>query len=212
MLVLAAGCARKKPATAPRARPAPRPAAAGQTEEGLASWYGGKDGFEGKPTASGEIFDGRKMTAAHRTLPLGTWIDVANLENGKTARVRINDRGPFVKGRIVDLSRVAAEELGVVGPGTARVRLTVVAPGPPAPVVSATGWWNVQIGSFASAWRAETLAGKVRASGHRVFTEPFDGLTRVKVGPLPSKADAQAELSRLENEGYEGIVIPAPAP
>ena len=152
------------------------------------------------------------MTAAHRTLPLGTWIDVANLRTGQTARVRINDRGPFAKGRILDLSRVAAEKLGVIGPGTARVRLTVVEPGPAVPDVSPSGWWSVQIGSFASAWRAETLAGKARASGHRVFTEPFDGLTRVKVGPLPSKADARAELARLENEGYEGIVTAAAAP
>jgi len=178
----------------------------------MASWYGGNDGFEGKPTASGEIFDGRKMTAAHRALPLGTWIDVENVATGRTARVRINDRGPFAKGRILDLSRVAAEKLGVVGPGTARIRLTVVSPGPPAPDISATGWWSVQIGSFASAWRAETLASKARAAGHRVFSEPFEGLTRVKVGPLPSKSDAQAELARLENEGYEGILVPAPAP
>jgi len=178
----------------------------------MASWYGGHDGFEGKPTASGEIFDGKKMTAAHRTLPLGTWVDVRNVGTGETARVRINDRGPFAKGRILDLSRVAAEKLGVVGPGTARVRLTVVSSGPPAPEISATGWWNVQIGSFASAWRAETLATKARAAGHRSFTEPFEGLTRVKVGPLPSKSDAQAELARLENDGYEGILVPAAAP
>jgi rare lipoprotein A len=199
--------------TAPGARPVPPPPAlAGATEEGVASWYGGNDGFEGKPTASGEIFDGRKMTAAHRTLPLGTWVDVENVRTGRTARVRINDRGPFAKGRIIDLSRVAAEKLDVIGPGTARVRLTVVSAGSTAPEVSATGWWNVQVGSFASAWRAETLAGKVRAAGHRVFTEPFDGLTRVKVGPLPSKAEAAAELSRLENEGWEGVLTPAPAP
>jgi rare lipoprotein A len=178
----------------------------------MASWYGGNDGFEGKPTASGEIFDGRKMTAAHRTLPLGTWIDVENVRTGRTARVRINDRGPFAKGRILDLSRVAAEKLGVIGPGTARVRLTVVTAGPATPEISATGWWNVQIGSFASAWRAETLASKARSIGHRAFTEAFEGLTRVKVGPLPSKQDAQGELARLENEGYEGILVPAPAP
>ncbi len=152
------------------------------------------------------------MTAAHRTLPLGTRVDVENVRTGQIARVRINDRGPFVKGRIIDLSRVAAEKLGVVGPGTARVRLTVVSAGPAVPEVSPSGWWNVQIGSFASAWRAETLAEKVRDGGHRVFTEPFDGLTRVKVGPLASKADARAELARLEGEGYEGIVVPAPAP
>ena len=210
LLLLASGCARRKPATGPRARPAPPPpAAAGQTEEGLASWYGGKDGFEGKPTASGEIFDGKKMTAAHRTLPLGTWVEIRNLEDGRTARVRINDRGPFVKGRIVDLSRAAAEKLGVVGPGTARVRLTVVEPGPAVIEISPTGAWSVQIGSFASAWRAETLASRVRESGRAVYTEAYEGLTRVKVGPFPSKPAASAELARLEVDGYEGIVTPA---
>ncbi len=205
---LLASCARKQPGTAPHARPAPPPAVTGQTEEGLASWYGGKDGFEGKPTASGEIFDGAKMTAAHRTLPLGTWVDVLNTENGKTGRVRINDRGPFVKGRIIDLSHVAAIALGVVGPGVAPVRITVAEPGPEVLEVSATGRWSVQIGSFASAYRAEVLAQKIRASGPSVYTEPFDGLTRVKVGPLESKAAAVRELQRLEAEGQEGIVTP----
>ncbi|MGH9442776.1 MAG: septal ring lytic transglycosylase RlpA family protein [Thermoanaerobaculia bacterium] len=192
--------------TVPRARPAP--AVPGQTEEGLASWYGGNDGFEGKPTASGEIFVGSKMTAAHRTLPLGTWVDVVNTDNGKTARVRINDRGPFIRGRILDLSHVAAVALGVVGPGVAPVRITVVQPGPAVVEVSATGSWSVQIGSFASAYRAELLAEKVRAAGHRAYTEPFGGLTRVKVGPVGSRADAARELQRLESEGQEGIVTP----
>jgi rare lipoprotein A len=180
----------------------------GQTEEGLASWYGGKDGFEGKPTASGEIFDGAKMTAAHRTLPLSTWVDAVNTANGKSVRVKINDRGPFIKGRILDLSRVAAETLGAIGPGTVPVRITIVAPGPPERDTSSTGRWSVQIGSFASAYRAEALAERVRSSGHRGYTEPFGGLTRVKVGPLDSRPAAAEELQRLEAEGREGIVTP----
>jgi rare lipoprotein A len=186
----------------------PPPAAPGQTEEGLASWYGGNDGFEGKPTASGEIFDGSKMTAAHRTLPLGTWVEVLNTSSGKTARVRINDRGPFIKGRIIDLSHVAAVALGVVGPGVAPVRITVVEPGPAVLEISATGRWSVQIGSFASAYRAELLAEKMRAAGHRAYTEAFGGLTRVKVGPVGSKPAALKELQRLESEGQEGVVTP----
>ena len=206
--LLLASCAKKQAVTVPRARVIPPPAAPGQTEEGLASWYGGNDGFEGKPTASGEIFDGTKMTAAHRTLPLGTWVEVLNTSSGKTARVRINDRGPFIKGRIIDLSHVAAIALGVVGPGVAPVRITVVEPGPAVLELSATGRWSVQIGSFASAYRAELLADKMRAAGHRVYTEPFGGLTRVKVGPLGSKPAAVKELQRLEAEGQEGVVTP----
>lgn len=210
VLLLAVACGRKpQPSTAPRARPAPAPALPGQVEEGLASWYGGNDGFEGKPTASGEIFTGDKMTAAHRTLPLGTWVEVENRNNGKKARVRINDRGPFINGRIIDLSHVAADRLGVIGPGVAPVRLTVVEPGPALLEVSATGRWSVQVGSFASAYRAETLAQKLRASGETVETEPFNGLLRVKVGPFDSKPAAAAKLSSLESGGYEGILVPA---
>ena len=178
----------------------------------MASWYGGKDGFEGKPTASGEIFDGRKMTAAHRTLPLGTWIDVANLSTGQTARVRVNDRGPFAKGRILDLSRAAAEKLGVIGPGTAPVRITVTRPGPAVIEISPTGRWSVQIGSFASAYRAETLAQKARDAGHASYTELHEGLTRVKIGPFPGKPEADAELARLEDDGFEGILVPSDLP
>ena len=90
-------------------------------EEGLASWYGGK--FQGRRTASGEIFDTRQLTAAHRSLPFGTRVLVTNLENGRSVEVRINDRGPFVAGRVVDLSRAAATALGIIGPGLARVRV-----------------------------------------------------------------------------------------
>ena len=108
---------------------------AGWSEEGMASWYGGGDGFDGKPTASGEIYDASQMTAAHRELPLGTVVDVTNLDNGRSVRVRINDRGPFLKGRILDLSQEAARQLGVIGPGVARVRIDVVSPpsAPPTP-------------------------------------------------------------------------------
>ncbi|HEX9150251.1 MAG TPA: septal ring lytic transglycosylase RlpA family protein, partial [Thermoanaerobaculia bacterium] len=94
-----AACAAHPPArSVSHAPPAP-----GWTEEGVASWYGGRDGFEGKPTASGEIYDSSLLTAAHRELPLGTVVDVTNLDNERTVRVRINDRGPFVFGRVIDL-------------------------------------------------------------------------------------------------------------
>lgn len=96
----------------------------GWSEEGIASWYG--ESYHGRPTASGEPFDMHASTAAHRRLPFGTLVRVRNLENGKQATLRINDRGPFVRGRVVDVSRRGAEELGLVAPGTAEVRLTVV--------------------------------------------------------------------------------------
>jgi rare lipoprotein A len=97
----------------------PLPYARGYRERGLASWYGKK--FHGRKTANGETYNMYGISAAHKTLPLGTYVTVKNLDNGKTLVVRINDRGPFVKGRIIDLSYGAAKKLGVVGPGTARV-------------------------------------------------------------------------------------------
>src|SRR5437660_1250352 len=94
------------------------------TEIGIASWYGYP--FHGRAAANGEIYDMEKLTAAHRTLPFGTWVRVYDLDNQKTADVRITDRGPFVEGRIIDLSKAAARELAIIGPGVARVRLEVI--------------------------------------------------------------------------------------
>lgn len=95
----------------------------GYSETGVASWYGKK--FHGRKTASGERYNQNKMTAAHKTLPFGTRVRVKNLENGKTASVVINDRGPFTKGRVIDVSRAAARKLDLVNSGTARVRISV---------------------------------------------------------------------------------------
>jgi rare lipoprotein A len=106
---------------APPAKPAP-PRANVQT--GKASWYG--DAHHGKKTASGEPYDQTQLTAAHRSLPLGTRVRVTNVANGRTVVVRINDRGPFVGGRIIDLSRAAAQELGSLGAGLFPVRLEVL--------------------------------------------------------------------------------------
>ncbi|MDX6750695.1 septal ring lytic transglycosylase RlpA family protein [Geminicoccaceae bacterium 1502E] len=94
-------------------------------ERGEASWYG--PGFEGQPTASGERFDSGELTAAHPTLPLGSEAHVTNLENGRSVEVEINDRGPAVDGRVIDLSRAAAEKLDMVEDGTAPVKVVVPA-------------------------------------------------------------------------------------
>lgn len=102
------------------------PARIGATETGIASWYGIP--YHGRQAASGEIYDMEKLTAAHRMLPFQTWVEVTNLTNGKRVDVRINDRGPFARGRIIDLSQAAARDIEMLGPGTARVRLRVVAP------------------------------------------------------------------------------------
>ena len=100
-------------------------ASTGSWGEGVASWYG--PGFAGRRTASGEVFDPSQLTAAHKTLPFGTTLRVTNLANGLSVTVRINDRGPFIPGRVIDLSRAAAERIGMIGSGTARVRLEPLA-------------------------------------------------------------------------------------
>jgi rare lipoprotein A len=105
------------------------PAVIGAEERGLASWYG--EPHHGRRTASGEVYDMRAMTAAHRTLPFGTWLHVENTRTGQVARVRVNDRGPFVDGRILDVSYAAAVALGAIGPGTVPVRLRVIRVPPP---------------------------------------------------------------------------------
>jgi rare lipoprotein A len=209
VLCLAAACASSRRSSAsPRAADSVSASSAGWAEEGLASWYGGNDGFEGKPTASGEIYDSSLLTAAHRELPLGTVVEVLSVQNGQSVRVRINDRGPFIAGRIIDLSRAAAGKLGLIGPGTGPVRLTSLKPGPGVPLISTSGLWSVQIGSFASASNAERQADRARATGRTVSLEPFNGLTRVKVGAYPSRGQAQDVLAALERQGFEGIVVP----
>ncbi len=98
--------------------------AEGFKEKGLASWYG--EPFHGRKTASGEVYDMHRISAAHKTLPLHTWVEVRNLDNNRVMTLRINDRGPFVRGRVIDLSRGAAERMGLLGPGTARVAIKAV--------------------------------------------------------------------------------------
>ena len=111
-------------ASPPATLPAPSPSTI--VEAGLASWYGKK--HQGKRTASGELFDQKKFTAAHRSLPWGSLVKLTNLANGKSVEVRINDRGPFAKGRIIDVSRAAANVLGMVESGVARVQLELLSP------------------------------------------------------------------------------------
>jgi rare lipoprotein A len=129
VLASTTSCARH--ATARVSIPA-APEPIGWTESGIASWYGVP--YDGRHTSSGEVFDMRAMTAAHRTLPFNTWLEVTNLKNGEVVTVRINDRGPFVDGRIIDLSMGAAQQIDMVRDGIVKVRLKVIqapAPDPP---------------------------------------------------------------------------------
>jgi len=124
------GCSRRRTtARTPVSTRPPLASVVGASEEGIASWYGHP--YHGRRTANGEIYDQEQMTAAHPSLAFHTWVRVYNLDNGKETEVRINDRGPFAKGRAIDLSRAAAREIDMIGPGTARVRVVVTKEPPP---------------------------------------------------------------------------------
>lgn len=164
----------------------------GWTQEGVASWYG--PGFHGRPTASGEVFDMDAMTAAHRTLPLGTRIEVTVLATGRRTRVRVNDRGPFVDDRVLDVSRATARRLGFLQDGTARVRIRVVEP--------PEDCFEVQLGSFAERANARDLRSRLRERGEPARLEDGpDDFVRVVAGPYASEARAH----RIR-DGYGGDV------
>jgi len=202
--VLTAACAstRRTPhVQAPRAtQPAAAPAQ-GTVEEGLASWYG--EPYHGRPTASGPRYDMWAMTAAHRTLPFGTVVRVKNLDSGRVADVTINDRGPFVEGRILDLSRAAAETLGAIGPGVIPVRLEVRRVGDGMPDEPC---WEVQVGAFAHQENAERARTALTARGYSVrFAPAGGGLTRVRASGIAGRTKALAVASSLAGD-YPGAV------
>lgn len=213
LALIASGCAKKKPAALP---PAPR---IGTTETGLASWYGYP--YHGRRSADGEIYDMNKFTAAHRTLPFGTWVEVTNLSNQEKVRVRITDRGPFVRGRIIDLSRAAAKAIDLIGPGVTRVRLMVVAP--PTieariePMASVAGLppvdpdvFAVQVGAFADRQRAEQLRAslaKKYGDAQIILRDGRPPLWRVLVGREPDIPSAERLAQRLRSEYGTAFVV-----
>lgn len=159
---------------------------------GIASWYG--PGFHGRLTASGEVFDENLMTAAHTTLPIPSLVEVTNVENGRTIVVRLNDRGPFVDDRIIDLSRAAATELGFIGRGLAHVRVRylgpVDGPGVSAPPVIFT----------ASNTGDDPIAAQVLAD-MRASDEATERLVTIQAGSFTDRDNAQALQERLEPRG-----------
>ncbi len=195
-LVQLAGCASER-----YARPAE-----GIVQRGMASWYG-RD-FHGRPTASGEVYDMHQLTAAHRELPFHTVIEVENLDNGREVKVRVNDRGPFVRGRILDLSYAAARELGMVGEGLARVEIRVVEVGEGMPGPSRLTRYTVQLGAFRehrNALDVQTRAA-VDFAGVEILSE--DGWHRVRVGLFASRSEAVELQRRLRRRGFDAIVVP----
>ncbi len=181
-----------------------RTAGVGYEERGLASWYG--PGFHGKRTANGEVYDMDAMTAAHRSLPFDLIVEVRNLDNGRSIRVRINDRGPFVRGRIIDLSREGARQIGMLGPGTARVRIRVVERARP---VERTGSFWVQVGAFRDRANARSLEAKLRRAFPGVRIRSDDDWHRVGFGPFKKRSEADELVERLDRRGHDALVVSA---
>ncbi len=184
----------------------PLGSAEGYSETGVASWYG--TDFHGKKTANGERYDMYQMTAAHRILPMHTRLVVRNLDNGRTTEVRVNDRGPFVNNRIIDLSYAAASVLGVVGPGTARVSLNTIA----GERINYVGPFFVQYGAFVVEENARRLRSRLVArgfAGTRVARGELHGTTywRVQVGAFSSLGEAESMRVRLTKESPGCFII-----
>lgn len=212
----------RRPAESARKTPAPRPPVrtsdrdekpsplgppdAPYVETGIASWYGHP--YHGRIAANGERYDMEQMTAAHRTLPFDTWVHVINLLNQKAVDVRITDRGPFIDGRVIDLSHAAAKAIEMIGPGTAQVRLEISA----MPESTRTGVYAVQVGAFRDKSNAERERARMAArygAARIVLREGTPSLWRVLVGAETSEEGADALRLKIRDESGErnGFVV-----
>jgi len=208
-----AGCGATRPPPPPAppvvASIPPAPAPPAYSQFGVASWYG--PGFNGHATSSGEIYNQDDLTAASTLYALGSHVMVTNLDNGRSVEVRINDHGPYVKGRKIDLSRKAATVLGVMGPGTARVRLDLLTVPPGASPIGTPPRYFVQLGSFASssnanhlrsqlaAYYSDVRVDQVEAGSHRYY--------RVRMGGFATRREAQARADQSSHFGLPIIIL-----
>jgi rare lipoprotein A len=203
------------------------------TEEGMASWYGAE--FQGRPTSSGEIFNPANMTAAHKSLPFGTMVRVSSPTTGREVVVRINDRGPFIAGRIIDLSQAAAQKLGIGAAGTVLVRLSLdgsgalatgvpaspqlagpvqlaapaaVAPAAAPQPIADTPWRTIQIGSFSSQANAKGLIDSLALQGVAASIESISNqsIYRVVIGNVPL-AGVDPLVEKLRGLGYAKVLV-----
>jgi rare lipoprotein A len=198
----------------------PLPHSEGFRQRGLASWYG-RD-FHGKKTSNGESYNMYAMTAAHKTLPLGTYVRVHNLENNRSIVVRINDRGPFVRGRIIDLSYTGAKDIGIVGPGTARVEVVALGRRDPSAASSGTtyiqddyysGNFTFQIGAFLDRENAEKLRRKLDRTYKNAHISEYDNgvntFYRVRVGKVSTLEQAAEYEAYLIQNGFPDAFVVA---
>ena len=212
LVICASGCA-SSPKSVPTEPTKVR--SEGWTEKGDASWYGKP--YHGRRTASGEIYDMHEMTAAHRSLPFNTKVRVQRRDTGAEVEVRITDRGPFIKGRIIDLSFAAAKVIGLDIDGVAPVKIKVLGKSrkprskvPEEPTSSSGGdhcsW--VQVGAFSSANNAARAVERLKDTGEKALAmEGPDGLERVRVGPFQSGKEAAKALRRLVDEWPSARIV-----
>ena len=189
------GCGRKKQVKLRTPR-------IGQTEQGIASWYGHP--YHGRQAADGEIYDMEKMVAAHRTLPFHTWVRVHNLDNRMSVDVEIIDRGPFIDGRIIDLSHAAARAVNMIGLGTAKVRIEIIEAPANAPALPAR--YAVQVGAYREKGAAERVKREMTARygpARLVQRAGRPAVWRVLVGEESSEEGAGALADRIRNVGRE---------
>ncbi len=180
----------------------------------VASWYGAD--FHGRPTASGERFDMHALTCAHRELPFGTVVSVTNTANGRSARCVVNDRGPFVTGRDIDLSYATAKEIGLIGAGTGSVRLEYLGRDrsyvKEVRYAAARGPFTVQVGSFREQENARRLRTGIEFTRRTVYIAEavINGeiFFRVRIGKFAVREDADRLARELAEEGYSPMIMP----
>lgn len=191
--------------------------AEGYEATGVASWYGPT--FDGLRTSDGDRYDMYAMTAAHKTLPLPCYVRVTNLTNGRSVVVKINDRGPFVDNRLIDLSYVAAAKLGMLGTGTALVDVRAITPDNPAVLTRAAEspppMLYVQVGAFAQRGNADQVLARLQAAGVAgafVFGPPVtrSPLYRVRIGPVSGVPEFDRLIAQLTALGFPGARLVAP--
>jgi rare lipoprotein A len=190
----------------------------GFEEIGNASWYGLK--FHGELTSNGEVYNMYAMSAAHKNLPIPSYVKVTNLDNDKQIIVRVNDRGPFHKGRVIDLSYAAATKLGYAKKGTARVKLELIRPEQDRVIVGVDGVLSedkishfIQVAAFSSKDSAKKLLAQLQSISN--IPEVFIGsdsvgenvVHRVRVGPFLNEKNAQSSFNILKNKGFSGMQI-----
>jgi len=172
-------------------------------QHGVASWYG--PDFHGKPTSSGEVYDMYQLTCAHNTFPLGTMVMVTNLENGRSVELKVNDRGPFVKERIIDLSFAAARILGMWEKGTAPVRVEGLGP-----LTEPNQPFTLQVGSFTDEANAQKMVAQLRKDFENVYVATMETSTqkyhRVRIGQFETRDQALAMAEKLSHAGFKVLV------